>query len=416
MGGWPTISLDEACVVFTDGDWIETKDQSPSGIRLIQTGNVRVGSFKNRQAKARYISTSTFDRLKCTEVFEGDCLVSRLPDPVGRSCIIPDTGERMITAVDCTIIRFKAKTVLPDFFKYYSQSKSYFAVVDEYCTGATRRRISRKNLGKVHIPLPPLPEQERIVAILDEAFAVIATATANAEKNLANARELFESELNRVFAQKGDGWVEKTLGEMSHDFGRGKSKHRPRNADFLYGGDYPFVQTGDIRNSEHIISNYTQTYSEAGLSQSKLWPAGTICITIAANIAETGILGFDACFPDSIIGMVPEPEKSDSGYVEYLLQFFKTELQQQGKGSAQDNINLGTFERQKFPFAPLPEQQAIVARLDALSEETRSLEEVQQRKLETLTELKQSILHKAFTGELTADAKAVDHSLSEAGA
>jgi len=202
---------------------------------------------------------------------------------------------------------------------------------------------------------------------------------------------------------------------MSHDFGRGKSKHRPRNADFLYGGDYPFVQTGDVRNSEHIISRYTQTYSEAGLGQSKLWPAGTVCITIAANIAETGILGVDACFPDSIIGMVPDPEKSDSGYVEYLLQHFQTELQRQGKGSAQDNINLGTFKSQKFPFAPLPEQRAIAAKLDALSVETKSLEAVQQIKLAALTELKQSILHKAFTGELTADTNAVDRSLSAAG-
>ncbi len=414
MKRWSTIPLTDACLVFTDGDWVEKKDQSPSGIRLIQTGNVGDGSFKNRLSKARYISTDTFDDLKCTEILAGDCLVSRLPYPVGRSCIIPDTGERMITAVDCSIIRFKRDTAFPEFFRYYSQSRSYLASVDEYCTGATRRRISRKNLGKVLIPLPPLPEQERIVAILGEAFAAIATATANTKKNLANAQEFFESELTRAFSQNRDRWAEKYLEELSLDFGRGKSKHRPRNASFLYGGDYPFVQTGDIRISEHIISNYTQSYSEAGLSQSKLWPVGTVCITIAANIAETGILGFDACFPDSVIGMVPDLEKTSGGYVEYMLQFFKKELQRQGKGSAQDNINLGTFKGQKFPFAPLPEQQAITAKLDALSEQTNTLKKVQQHKLTALNELKQSILHKAFTGELTADTKVADCTLSEA--
>ena len=253
------------------------------------------------------------------------------------------------------------------------------------------------------------------MAILDEAFEAIEITKTNTEKNIANARELFERELNRIFSKKGDGWVDKTLEEMSQNFGRGKSKHRPRNASFLYNGDYPFVQTGDIRNSEHFITNYTQTYSEAGLSQSKLWPAGTICITIAANIAETGILGFDACFPDSIIGIIPDPEKSDSGYVEYLLQLFKNELQKQGKGSAQDNINLGTFNDLKFPFAPLSEQQNISAKLDAQSEDTKRLNKIYQQKLNAITELKQSILHKAFNGELTVDKKALDRSLTEGG-
>jgi len=103
---------------------------------------------------------------------------------------------------------------------------------------------------------------------------------------------------------------------MALDFGRGKSKHRPRNDERLYGGDIPFIQTGDIRNASHIITQYSQTYSEVGLKQSKLWPRGTLCITIAANIAETSILGFDACFPDSVIGFVADPKKTSAGYVE----------------------------------------------------------------------------------------------------
>ena len=105
--------LADVCEVFADGDWVESKDQSPNGIRLIQTGNVGQGVFKARSEKARYISEATFKRLRCTEIFEGDCLISRLPDPVGRSCILPDTGERMITAVDCTIVRFNPKQLLP---------------------------------------------------------------------------------------------------------------------------------------------------------------------------------------------------------------------------------------------------------------------------------------------------------------
>ncbi|MFO7579162.1 MAG: restriction endonuclease subunit S [Nitrosomonas halophila] len=397
------LPLAKVCSLFTDGDWIETKDQSPAGIRLIQTGNVGLGEFKDRGNKARFISEATFKRLKCQEVYEGDCLVSRLPDPVGRSCIVPSNDATMITAVDCTILRFQKDKLSPEFFNYYSQSSQYLADVEAYCTGATRKRISRINLGKVHIPLPPLPEQKHIVTILNEAFAGIATAVANTEKNLANARELFESYLNSVFSQRGEGWVDLTLKEVCKDYGRGKSKHRPRNDPKLYGGAYPFIQTGDVRNSDHLIREYSVTYNEVGLAQSKLWPKGTICITIAANIAETGILDFDACFPDSIIGLVVDEAKASSAYVEFLLQSVRSILKAKGKGSAQDNINLATFENEKFPFPSLEMQLAIAGSLQEIRSAVRQLEFIYQQKLNALAELKQSLLQKAFSGELTAD-------------
>ena len=165
------------------------------------------------------------------------------------------------------------------------------------------------------------------------------------------------------------------MGDVALDFGRGKSKHRPRNDEKLYGGDIPFIQTGDIRNASHIILKYSQTYSELGLRQSKLWPKGTLCITIAANIAETSILGFDACFPDSVIGFVANSEKTNSSYVEYLLSSLKTTLEEMGQGSAQSNINLGTFENLKLPFPPLAEQARIVAILDKFDALTNSIVE-----------------------------------------
>ena len=204
VNGWPTIPLANACQVFTDGDWIETKDQSKSSIRLIQTGNVGVGRFKNRSEKARYISTDTFDDLKCTEVLTGDCLVSRLPDPVGRSCIIPDIGEKMITAVDCTIIRCKRDVVLPEFFRYYSQSRPYLASVDRACTGATRRRISRKNLGKVLIPIPSLLEQQHIVTFLDKLSAE--------EQSLVN---LYETKIRALIKLKQSFLHKAFIGELT---------------------------------------------------------------------------------------------------------------------------------------------------------------------------------------------------------
>lgn len=262
--------------------------------------------------------------------------------------------------------------------------------------------INRNEVYDLDVSIPSLAEQQRIVAILDEAFAAIAQAKQNAEKNLQNARELFDSYLQSVFANPGDGWEEKTLNQISITFGRGKSKHRPRNDKKLYGGEYPFIQTGDIRNCNHFVTEYSQTYNEIGLAQSKLWKKGTICITIAANIAETGILGFDACFPDSVIGIEVNPERAEISFVEYLLQSFKTRLQAKGKGSAQANINLGTFENELFPFPSLTEQKAIVSKLLELSAETQKLENIYRQKINDLDELKKSILQKAFSGELTA--------------
>jgi type I restriction enzyme, S subunit len=126
------------------------------------------------------------------------------------------------------------------------------------------------------------------------------------------------------------------------------------------------------------------------------------CITIAANIAETGILGFDSCFPDSVIGIVVDETKTTNDFVEYLLQSVKAQLKAHGKGSAQDNINLATFENQHFPFPSLDEQRNIVEALDELSANVQKLEAAYEQKLNALAELKQAILQKAFAGESTA--------------
>lgn len=170
--GWTYKKIAEVTSLVADGDWIESKDQSETGIRLIQTGNIGVGVFKAKDDKPHYISEETFSRLGCTEIFEGDCLVSRLPDPIGRACILPSSINRMITAVDCTIIRF-ANTIYPPFFVYYSRSKQYQSSIDNQTTGSTRKRISRKNLERVEIPVPPIEEQKAICSLLDKLSRVI---------------------------------------------------------------------------------------------------------------------------------------------------------------------------------------------------------------------------------------------------
>lgn len=229
--------------------------------------------------------------------------------------------------------------------------------------GAGIPGLGRTALGAVKLPIPPLEVQREIARILDHFTEMEAQLEAELEAELEARREQFSTYRDSLVnpSSNCEWW---TLREVAADFGRGKSKHRPRNDPRLYDGPYPFIQTGDVRKSGHRIVDYSQTYSEQGLAQSKLWPKGTICITIAANIAETGVLAFDACFPDSVIGLVLNPERASAGYVEYLLQSLKSNLVAKGKGSAQANINLATFEEMRFPFPDLDEQERIAATLD----------------------------------------------------
>ena len=149
---------------------------------------------------------------------------------------------------------------------------------------------------------------------------------------------------------------------------RGKSKHRPRNAPELYGGPYPFVQTGDVKAADFFISSYTQTYSELGLAQSKLWQPGTLLITIAANIADTAILKIPACFPDSIIGFIPIEGKSDVRFVKYCLDTYKTQIQSISRGTTQDNLSQGKLLSLRFRIPDYEQQRKIAAILSAYDE------------------------------------------------
>ena len=162
------VPLSTLCDTFIDGDWIEAKDQSETGIRLIQTGNVGIGSFKDKGDKARYISEDTFSRLNCTEVVEGDILISRLPDPVGRACAIPGGLGKSITAVDCTIVRLNEK-VLSKFFISFTNTPDYAMQIKKVLSGTTRLRVSRANLGKIQIPLPSMEEQKLFVVFAEQA-------------------------------------------------------------------------------------------------------------------------------------------------------------------------------------------------------------------------------------------------------
>lgn len=195
-------------------------------------------------------------------------------------------------------------------------------------------------------------------------------------------------------------WVERSLDELGF-VSRGKSKHRPRDAVHLYGGEYPFIQTGDVKHAGLYLNEYTQTYSEAGLAQSKLWPAGTLCITIAANIADTSILGIDACFPDSIIGFIPDRKKADARFIKYLFDSkLKLEYKQFTQGAAQDNLSQGKLLTLKFR---IPENVNYQIRIAEIVSKYDDLIENNRRRIQLLEEsarllYKEWFVHLRFPG------------------
>jgi type I restriction enzyme S subunit len=283
---------------------------------------------------------------------------------------------------------------------YYFNTFDFQSRLIKTASRSAQDGFSKEDIYDFPVLIPPLQEQQRIVSIIDKSFEAIDKAIENTQKNLQNAKELFESYLNSVFENVGEDWVNKRLQDVAFAFGRGKSKHRPRNWEGLFNGIYPFIQTGEVRNANKYIETYEKSYNDVGLAQSKLWLKGTICITIAANIAETAILAIDACIPDSIIGLQIDPQKANLDFTYYLLQHYRTELQKLGKGSAQDNLNLGSFDNLYFPFPSVKEQIEIVSKLDALMAESEQLQIIYRQKLLDLEELKKSVLNKAFAGEL----------------
>jgi len=181
------------------------------------------------------------------------------------------------------------------------------------------------------------------------------------------------------------GWAWSRLPEIG-ELARGKSKHRPRNDPSLYSkGSIPFVQTGDVAKASKIITTYSTFYNQKGLSQSRLWPAGTMCITIAANIADTGILGFDSCFPDSVVGFIPLDKQVQVEYFEYFLRTAKRNLEKFAPSTAQKNINLEILGSLMVPLPPLFELNRIVSKIDELmalcDQLTKSLQQAQQTQI-----------------------------------
>ncbi|KZZ10646.1 MULTISPECIES: restriction endonuclease subunit S [unclassified Thalassolituus] len=265
--------------------------------------------------------------------------------------------------------------------------------LERFSEGAGVPTLNRNLVHDELIPLPPLAEQKRIAAILDKADAI--------RRKRQQAIQLADDFLRAVFLDMfGDpvtnpkGWDQVPFSSVG-SLDRGKSKHRPRNDPALLGGDHPLIQTGEVANCRGYIREFSATYSDLGLAQSRKWSAGTLCITIAANIAKTGILTFPACFPDSVVGFQPN-ERVTVEYVQHWLRFLQKNLEENAPQAAQKNINL---EILRNLLIPVPKK-SVQEKFSSIVSMVTAFEENIATSGEELGDVFSSLSQKAFRGEL----------------
>lgn len=289
---------------------------------------------------------------------------------------------------------------------------------------STHKRYWIQQYSKIKVKIPSILEQERIVAKIEELFSELDNnikTLKNTKQQLAVYRQAvlksaFEgafthhevSELDLDWASEEETkdlptipkeWKYVALSKLG-DLGRGKSKHRPRNdAKLFEGGKYPFLQTSEVKTAKRYITEYSKQYGEFGLQQSKLWPKGTLCITIAANIAETAFLGIDACFPDSVVGFAPYKHILPE-YIKHFIESQKLKLWAFAPATAQKNINLDTLENLIIPYCDVNEQKAVIVEIESRMTICDNIEKTVDISLRQAEAMRQSILKKAFEGEL----------------
>ena len=338
--------LEEICTVFTDGDWIESKDQSDDGIRLIQTGNIGEGIYLEKEARAKYISEEIFGKLKCTEIFPGDILVSRLPDPVGRACIIPEKEERMITAVDCTICRPNESIISKEYLCYFMRSSAYYKKLLGSVTGTTRKRISRKNLGNVELEVPSKERQMDVVEQLDCLVKVIESR----KQELQLLDTLIKARFVEMFSSIRE---ERLLGEISEFVTVGIAN----SATHAYAeSGIPMLRNQNIKENYlddsdliYIKPEFAAKYDSKCLKQNDIIVMRTGYPGVACLVPEK----YEGCQTFTTLIVRLKPNNNPSYVCSYInSDFGKKFINSEKVGVAQQNVGAKSLAKMPIKIAP----------------------------------------------------------------
>lgn len=401
----------------------DQKDLSTGSLRILRGGNIGDDYKYHLYEDDVYVDLEQF-KTKYTQLLEGDVITPSVTsmEKICKTAFIDQNFSAVTAGGFVYIIRCLDKTVIePKYLMYFIAS----AFNKEQCkpnihkSGQAFYNLNKSGFIEQPICIPPFAEQKRIVAKIEELLPYVEEYD-KLEKRIVELNDKFPDKLRKSILQQAvqgkltgrqpddesatellkrvreekeklieEGKIKKTkvLPPISDDeklfeipdtwewvrltdvaeVARGKSKHRPRNDSILYnGGKYPLIQTGDVARSKGNIVECTTFYNDVGLKQSRMWDKGTLCMTIAANIADVGILDFDACFPDSVVGINAFAPIESNKYFLYMLMAYKNILDKMATKSAQKNINLDTICSLAYPLPPLAEQKRIVARVEEL--------------------------------------------------
>ncbi|MCC5662508.1 restriction endonuclease subunit S [Nostoc sp. CHAB 5784] len=339
------------------------------------------------------------DDLQKYKLIDQDIVFARTGATTGKSYLVCDPPEA-VAASYLIRLRIQDPTVLPQFISKYFQTSEYWNNISSGISGSAQGGFNASKLSALFVQIPLLSEQKRIVAILDETFEGIDRAIANTEKNLANSRELFESYLNAIFTQKGNGWVEARLGNLSEVQSGGTPL---RSKPEYWGGQIAWYSSGELNDLYTTAPERNITDKGLENSNAKLFPKGSLLIGMYDTAAlKMSILDRKAAFNQAIAGVKPN-DKIDLIFILHAINFLKPEILSLRRGVRQKNLSLQKIKDIVIAVPELQEQQRVVRQLASMREETQRLEAIYRQKIAVLNELKQSILQKAFTGELTAD-------------
>lgn len=387
--------------LFDDGDWIESEHITSTGVRLIQTGNIGVGSFIEKDIK-KYIYEESFTSLQCKQLQEGDLLVCRLADPAGRACVLPDIGEgRVVTSVDVTIFRPPPHVADRRFLSNLFSTPEWFRAVGDRSGGTTHKRIARGALGRIAIQLPPLPEQQAIAEALSDADALIESL----EQLLAKKRQIKRGAMQELLTGKqrlpgfSGEWGTVPAGAIGQFRG---GNGFPLQFQGSTAGDYPFFKVSDMNiagnETEMIVANNYISESVRKQVGATVFPENTIVfakVGAAVHLERKKRLLAPSCIDNNMAGLVIDDVEIDYHFIHHFLLSFK--LGSLVATTALPSLNSSVLREIPVPRPPTKaEQTAIAEVLSDMGAELASLD----TKLTKARQLKQGMMQALLTGRI----------------
>lgn len=397
MKGWNIDHLADITLKITDGSHNPPKGILQSDYLMLSSKNVF--DDKLHYDKPRFLSADDFSKEnKRTAIVPGDVLLT-IVGTVGRSAVVPNDAPKMTLQRSVAVVRPRVELIEPRFLMYLFISRSQ--ELNDQARGVAQKGIYLKSLRNVKVEYPSLSEQQRIVGILDEAFESIDKAKEKIGKILANVQYMFESYLQSVFTQKNDKWAEKKLGDAC-SIARGGSPRPIKQFLTMDPGGINWIKIGDATSSGKYIYTTKEKIIPEGAKRSRVVQDGDFILSNSMSFGRPYIMRTNGCIHDGWLVLSDYASHLDQDYLYYVLgsQFIFQQFDRLAAGSTVRNLNIGLASKVNLPVPPLKQQREIAQQFDELSTETQRLESIYQQKIIALDELKQSLLHQAFAGEL----------------